>query len=58
MKFSKNLEVDNDADLSELMTAPAQTAEERIKADRAAVERRRKIEDRQREKMESDPFDE
>lgn len=57
MKFSKSLECDSDADLSELMTAPPQTAEERLKADKAAVERRRKIEDMRRDKLESDPFE-
>lgn len=57
MNFSKSLEVDSDADLSEIMTAPPQTAEERLKADKAAVERRRKIEDIRRDKLESDPFE-
>lgn len=57
MNFSKSLEVDSDADLSEIMTAPPQTAEERLKADKAAVERRRRIEDLRRDKLESDPFD-
>lgn len=55
MKFSKNLEVDNDADLSELMTAPAQTVEERIKCDKAATDRRRRIED-MLDKTDKDPL--
>lgn len=58
MKFSKSLECDSDADLSELMTAPPQSVEERQKADKAAVERRRKIEDTLRQRREKDPFDE
>lgn len=57
MNFSKSLEVDSDADLSEIMTAPPQSVEERQKADKAAVERRRKIEDMRRDKLESDPFE-